>query len=188
MKKRKTSEKIPLMDMCQTPGYGVEPLARLVSLSGLSVWEPAAGEGYLAKALLGHDCGVVTSDIEANFLSQWTLNIPINAIITNPPFSLKDQFTEQALAFMDAGMVQYVALLMQTEVISTKWFWQLVIDYGEPGVIWFNPRINFKMPLKGWAGAGSHFSTAWFTWGWFTGNRFINMEHWNRNYRRKFEV
>lgn len=190
MKKRKTSEKIPLMDMCQTPGYGLEPLVRHCTLGGLSVWEPADGEGYLGLALLDAGCKVTPSDIAIgiDFLQQsYPLSAP-QAIITNPPFSLKAEFTEKALEFQKYGSVTYVAMLLQSEVISTKWFWKLVREFGQPGVVWFNPRINFKMPNKGWTGAGSHFSTAWFTWGWFMGNRFVNMAHWNRDYRRKFEV
>ncbi len=194
MRKSKTSIKVSKMDLCQTPAYGLEPLLEGLggsySLTGVNVWECAMGEAYLANALhTNYGANVYGSDIVFNQAEDFLkCAVPdrTEAIITNPPFTLKREFTDRALQHR----IQYgfkVALLMQTEVVSTKWFFDLLTKYDECGIIWFNPRINFKMPNKGWEGSGSHFSTAWFTWGWFVGNKFVRMEHWSKDYRKEFE-
>lgn len=185
------------MDLCQTPGYGVEPLVKGVSgMDYWAIWEPACGEGYMSQALIENWLNVtVATDIEEDFLSDYEPDEYYDAIVTNPPFSLKREFLEQAFkkrrAFRDRDWKNEffgIAFLMQTEVVSTKWFYELVKKEGEPGIIWFNPRINFKMPEKGWEGSGSHFSTAWFTWGLgFDDNKFLRMDYWNKEYRQQFE-
>lgn len=190
MRKSKISIKVSKMDLCQTPGCAVEPLLKVVNHDDIPIriWEPAIGEGYLARALESGVLGSIVygTDVEEDFLSFEDLyHEQIGSIITNPPFTLKKEFAHKALEFHRSTGVN-VALLMQTEVVSTKWFYDLTKD-DECGIIWFHPRINFKMPEKGWAGKGSHFSTAWFTWGWFTGNRFVEM-NWSKDYRKGFET
>lgn len=186
---------IPERDACMTPGYALEPLLKIVghSLDDLHfpvfnrVWEPAAGSGLLANALREHSFAITESDIarepSEDFFSFTYAKRNCDTIVTNPPFSIKDRFTAHALS-----LCPKVALLMQSDAVSTEWFYNLCEHYGEPGIIWFSPRINFRMPYLGWEGAGSHFPTAWFTWGWFRGQRFLNMDHWTAAYRKQFEV
>ena len=79
---------------------------------------------------------------------------------------------------------------MPTETVSTKWFIELVQQHdSKPGIIWFSPRVNFKMPNKEWGGNGAQFPVAWFTFGMgFEGNKFVRMNHWTKEYRVKFEI
>lgn len=189
--------KIPERDLCMTPGYALEPLLLALQVEddqpipGL-VWEPCAGEGILAQAISAaitkqkdwrYDVFVIETEItrseDQDFFRYSEAPLQASTIITNPPYSIRGRFTAHALK-----LCPRVALLMPTETVSLAWFHQLVVQYGEPGIVWFSPRIDFKMPYKGWEGKGSQFPCAWFTWGWFKGQQFFHMDHWTKEYRK----
>lgn len=177
-------------DLCQTPAYGVEPLAFAPHFGYLeTVWEPASGEGYLVKALRNHYKMMVrATDVSDGFdFLVWKPTSPemYDCIITNPPFSLKREFTSRCYELEKPW-----ALLMPAETIGNKWFIELANQYSpKPGIIWISPRINFKMPNEGWNGSGSQFNIAWFTWNMgFEGNIYKRMEHWTKEYRKGFEI
>lgn len=180
---RKSNKKIPLRDLCQTPRYGIEPIHDLLGECS-HVWECASGEDNLARAMELQGVHVIKTDISFGYdflkMDYGFIRFKFDAIVTNPPFSLVKEFTNQALT-----LCKRVALLMPTQIVSTKWFQEATVKFGQPGIVWFNPRIDFKMPNKGWEGKGSHFPTAWFTWGWFEGNRFVRMDDWTGEYKRK---
>lgn len=145
-------------DACQTPPYAVDPLLPYLP-EGWNVWEPAAGEGYLEGALYDSGFSVTSSDILTgqNFFEYEPDNW--DCIITNPPFSIKYKFMEHCYQ-----LGKPFALLMPVEVLGTESAAILFEAYGVE-VIFIRPRINFKMPHKGWDGGGAQFPVAWFTWG-----------------------
>lgn len=59
-----------------------------------TIWEPAAGEGHIAKVLRGHGHTVIETDIQTgtDFLTASLPNEDVDYIITNPPFSLSVEF------------------------------------------------------------------------------------------------
>lgn len=146
------------IDACQTPAYALSPLLPHLDLSW-RIWEPAAGEGYLAGALsvAGYDC--VAGDIlrGQNFFQyqpdRWT------AIVTNPPYSIKFKWLARCYE-----LAKPFALLMPVETIGAKSAQILFRKFGAE-IIWLDKRVNFKMPNKGWEGSSAQFPTAWFTWG-----------------------
>lgn len=89
-------------DNFSTPWYATDLLINaspwLKTTVGKIVWEPAAGEGYMVKRMedLGHK--VVATDLamgpDFDFLTM-TPPAPYDAIITNPPFSLKRKFYQR---------------------------------------------------------------------------------------------
>ncbi len=173
-------------DICQTPGYALEPLQTFVPLGKYQkVWEPACGEAILARQL-GKTTSVIGTDISGtvsrDFLS-WELNEKYDAIITNPPFANRIEFMERCIELGKPW-----ALLMPTETVSLKSFIELVKGLSPRlGIVWFAPRVNFKMPHKKWEGS-AYFPVAWFTWNMgFEGNKFKLMGHWNKEYRKNFE-
>jgi len=180
----KTNQKIDARDRCQTPRYGLEPLIPYLNPNWV-VWEPACGEGLLSKALSEQVTEVISTDILSgiDFLHTPFASEVITAIVTNPPFTRKKEFMTRCYT-----LKRPFALLMPTETVSLLWFQELVSAHTpEPGIIWFNPRIQFKMPKMDWYGRGSQFATAWFTWKFgFTGNQWVRMEHWSSAYRRQF--
>lgn len=173
-------------DDCQTPGYALEPLFSVLTgyppALSWTVWEPAVGEGLLADSLSGAFDKVVTTP-DTDFLDRDSPVPDFSAIITNPPFSLRIEFLERCIE-----LDKPFALLMPTETVSLKSFHEALFHMEmDMGIIWFSPRVNFKMPNKGWEGS-SYFPVAWFVGGLFDGNVFMVMNHWTKEFRERFEV
>jgi len=172
-------------DNCQTPGYAIEPLLPYMLFARYGIiWECACGSRLLSNQIHKYFC-IDATDLKDGFdFLQWQPH-KWDAIVTNPPFSIKDQFTQRCY-----DLEKPWALLMPSETVSTKWFIEMANKYSpKPGIIWISPRINFKMPIKGWQGNGAQFPTAWFTWKMgFEGNFFYRADHWTKEYRQRFEV
>lgn len=78
-------------DNYTTPAWVVDLLFQNEEFEG-SIWEPAPGEGAMVEAILRHSPDVYfTKD---NFLE---INQDAKNIITNPPFSVAEDFCHQAL-------------------------------------------------------------------------------------------
>jgi hypothetical protein len=131
----------------------------------LYIWEPAAGEGMMAAALrtfrTAHE--VVETDMAAgvDFLTISACK-HFNAIITNPPFGIGQEFIEHALALMKpAGGV--VAMLMRTDFDHGKTRRHLFGNCPAfaakivltTRIVWFKPAV-----------AAPSFNHAWFIWDW----------------------
>ena len=135
------------------------------NIQDLTIWEPAAGEGILARALIARGFHVVCSDIETHPLQyQFPLDFlteqmpyHYDCIVTNPPFSLKYEWLERCY---DLG--KPFALLLPLETLGSVKAQALFREYGKPAVILMSPRVDFKMPDAGWLGGGAQFPTAWF--------------------------
>lgn len=143
-------------DDFQTPPVALNPL--IPYLCPLwTIWEPAAGKGNLVRALCGKGFDVEGSDIRTgqDFLT-WKPEY-FDCIITNPPFSLKDDFLERAY---DLGVP--FAFLLPLTTFEGKRRQKLFAKHGLE-VIFLDKRIHFETP-SGKQG-GSWFSTAWFTHG-----------------------
>lgn len=146
-------------DACQTPPKAINPLLPYLS-EDWTIWECAKGEGLLVEAL--YDSGfqsLTASDILTgeNFFEyeppQW------DCLVTNPPYSIKYQWIERCYA-----LGKPFALLMPVETLGAKQGQDLFSKFGLE-VIFVQPRINFKMPNKGFEGSSAQFPTAWFTYG-----------------------
>jgi hypothetical protein len=155
---RKADEYVPQgHDLCQTPPYALAPLLPFLK-PDTTIWEPAVGEGNIAIELEDKGFSVVISDIlrGQNFFEyapdSW------DAIVTNPPYSLKYRWLKRCYE-----LGKPFALLIPVETLGAKTAQELMQEYGFE-VMLLNRRINFKMPNAGWSGGGSQFSTMWFCW------------------------
>ncbi|MGC8579683.1 MAG: tRNA (adenine-N(6)-)-methyltransferase, partial [bacterium] len=79
-----------------------------------------------------------------------------DCIITNPPYSLKEEFLERAYSFNKP-----FAFLMPITALEGKTRQDLYKKYGLQLLI-PNKRINFETPSG--KGSGSWFASAWFTY------------------------
>ena len=146
------------MDRCQTPAYALAPVLPYLNF-GWTIWEPATGEGNLVKVMQSYNYNVVATDILtgqdffAHKFVRW------DAIVTNPPFSLKYKFLARCYQ-----LGRPFALLMPVEILGAKQAQVLFEEFGTE-VIFLRPRVNFKMPNKGLNGSGAQFPVAWFTYG-----------------------
>jgi hypothetical protein len=171
-------------DLYPTPAWVIDALAEHVDLAGKIVWEPAAGDGRMVKALKVAGAKVYCSDIvdcgyaldalvdftrappHFEFLrSRFIGGIPDHLnIITNPPFGsrgkLACKFIEAGLASMGDG---FLALLLPADFDSAKTRRHL---FGRcpkfVGKIILTRRVKwFDLP-----GAKSpKENTSWFLWG-----------------------
>lgn len=82
-------------DDYQTPPIALTPLLPHLKKNWI-IWECAAGEGSLVKALRKEGYKVIATDIHSgkDFLNYEPRDY--DCIITNPPFSLKQEFLERA--------------------------------------------------------------------------------------------
>lgn len=103
-------------DLYPTPPEVTVALMRFLNLpAGTDVWEPACGQGDMVEAL--RDCGMLAygTDIRSgqDFLGTYAPHYTdksIDWIITNPPFSLADEFIRHA-----AEIGKPFAMLLKTQ-------------------------------------------------------------------------
>jgi len=112
------------------------------------VWEPACGDGRLARVLEWHGFEVIATDLREypgfgygglDFLkdtpeNKWGWDIgEIDAIVTNPPFSLAEEFIRRALTFTP----NVAMLLKQT-------YWNVG---GRSRGLWFDHMPDLELKL-----------------------------------------
>lgn len=113
------------LDFFPTPPWGTRALCRYVlddwDWHGKSVWEPACGQGHMARPLAEFFSPVYASDIHPygfgavdDFLFPGQPQHQPDWIITNPPFNLAIEFAERALAIAPS-----VALLTRLSWLAT---------------------------------------------------------------------
>lgn len=144
-------------DDFQTPAIALNPLLPFLK-PDWTIWEPACGKGNLAKGLDGKGYKTISTDILSgqNFLTYFP-QTKFDCIITNPPFSMKDEFIERCYLLEKPW-----ALLMPLTTFEGKKRQFMFRKHGVQ-VLFFNKRINFETPSGN--GSGAWFMTAWFTYG-----------------------
>lgn len=140
-------------DNFQTPEEALDFLIPFLKKEWV-VWEPAEGTGNLVRGLIKRGFKVVSSDKEFDFLKNFK---ECDCIITNPPYSLKQEFLERCYL-----LGKPFALLMPLTALESERRQDLYRKYGLQMII-PNKRINFETP-SGKQG-GAWFLTAWFSFG-----------------------
>jgi len=104
-------------NFCQTPAYALNPLLPYLP-AHWTIWECAAGEGYLAQALFDSGYKVVRSDILTgqNFFDYRPAE-HIDAIVTNPPYNPNQMKANWIRRCYDLGLPW--ANLMPVETIGS---------------------------------------------------------------------
>jgi len=148
-------KRIRSSDDFQTPSYALKPLLPYLKKDWV-VWECAEGQGYLSNALKNQGFKTISTGIEFNFLNGMP-NFNFDAIVTNPPYSLKDQFIEKAFSYNKP-----LALLLPLTALEGRKRQQVYKKYGIQLII-PDKRINFITPPG--KGSGSWFATMWLTHG-----------------------
>jgi hypothetical protein len=138
-----------------TPKEAINPLLPYIK-KNWRIWECAWGKGSLAKHFREEGFDVCGSE------SQDFLNIPMpledfNCIITNPPYSMKEDFLKKCYEYGKP-----FALLMPLTALEGKKRGELFKKHGIQLII-PNKRFNFETPSG--KGSGSWFATAWFCFG-----------------------
>ena len=163
----KTPEKPQGRDTFQTPNYAVDLLIPFIPKDVKRVWECAAGGRKISNRLVYYGYDVYSTDLRdevpVNFLT-WDLKDQYtycDAIITNPPFSIKDLFIERAFEY---GFP--FALLINSDYHATHISW---IQRGCEKII-PNRRIDYITPTgRNGKTSSSQFHSMWLTYGFNLG-------------------
>ena len=156
-----------------TPDWVTETvIPHLKAMGANTIWEPAAGEGGMADALVSAGFRVVSTDLKnrIDFLDDKTWpNIAqrADAVVTNPPYGIQgktaEKFIEQALK-LTKPCNGVVAMLLKIDFDSGStrrrffadcpaWARKLVLLKR---ILWFESRN----------GMGPSENHAWYLWSW----------------------
>lgn len=147
-------------DLYETPAWVTELLLPHLP-SRLRVWEPACGSGKMVAALSAGSHYVEGTDLSIggrDFLLESSAPMPgdCNAIITNPPYELAQQFIEHALP-----MAPIVAMLLRTDfdhAITRQHLFGRCPSFAKKIVL--TKRIKWFEDSTG----SPSFNHAWFIW------------------------
>lgn len=135
-------------DYYTTDPDAVEKLLNEIRPKGV-IWEPACGCGNISKVLEAHGYEVVSTDLYdrgygtpgVDFLQTTKLPDGCDWIITNPPYSLSDEFIKHAMDILPHGG-RYVALLNLSYLAGKKRFKEIYREGYLDIVHVFSGRIN----------------------------------------------
>lgn len=148
-------------DLYETPGWvtdALRPHVRPVAV----VWEPACGGKKMVVALTKWNVAVCASDIsEGKDFLLFTTAQAADAIITNPPYVLAQEFIQHALDLLKPR--GFVAMLLRTDFDHAKTRQHLFS--GCPAFakkVVLTKRIKWFEDSKG----QPSFNHAWYVWDW----------------------
>lgn len=134
-----------------------------------SVWEPSANRGYMVRPLEEY-FGFVTKSDKFDYDNRWpvldflSVNThevpPTDWVITNPPFSLAQEFIEQGLRVSRVG----VAVLVRTAFVESIHRYEKLFSVNPPTAICQFvervPMVNGRMDKKSTTAT----SYSWLVW------------------------
>lgn len=140
----------PKNDELYTPPEAIKPLLPYIDPTW-DIWEPTdPGHSKITQML--RDKGISCIGTSFDFLRN-DLEQHYDAIITNPPYSLKDQFLQRCYELRKP-----FALLLPITALEGVNRGKLYRKYGVQLLV-LDKRINFIPDKK-----GSWFNVSWFTW------------------------
>lgn len=156
-------------DLYETPEVATLALLRVEKLPQ-NLWEPACGRGAITAVLraAGHivtagdlvDYGAEDSHCRRDFLMERSAPPGCEAIVSNPPYKLADQFVEHGLS-----LVPKVVMLLRLAFLESARR-SPILDGGQLARVHvFRNRLPM-MHRDGWDGptTGSSMCFAWFVW------------------------
>jgi len=141
-------------DKFQTPPKALDPLYPYFP-KRWKIWECACGDSSLAYRIAEHGYDVFASDVDNGWDFLTIEPPPFDAIITNPPFSIKDKFIARCYELGKPW-----ALLMPITALGGQKRQAMYRKYGVQ-IIMLGKRLQFIAPPA----KGAWQEHAWFTWG-----------------------
>jgi hypothetical protein len=176
-------------DLYETPAVAVEALLHVEPIPH-RIWEPACGHGNIVKVLRAAGREVVATDLVnygepitppgyygVDFLMERRAPEGCEAIVTNPPFMLAEQFVAHALE-----ITPLVVMLLRLAFLESERRCHILENRGLARVHVFRKRLPM-MHRDQWAGrkASSGMAFAWFVWRRdHAGPTIINRISWER--------
>lgn len=156
-------------DFYPTPPHATEALLSRESFKG-SIWEPACGDGAIAKILESKGYTVYATDkydrgygvYDIDFTSwdyRQTFNRKLGNVITNPPYKLAQEFVEKSLECTTGK----VAMLLKLNFLESARRYEMFKRTPLKTVYVFSKRLNFYQgETKG--NKSGVMAFAWFVW------------------------
>jgi hypothetical protein len=154
-------------DFYDTPHVAVHALLKVEKLPK-QIWEPAAGAGNVVEVLRAAGHNVFATDLNdrgcRDCLTRIDFLLPVraevDAIVTNPPYALAQQFVETALQ-----RAPLVIMLLRLNFIESERRRHILDNAGLARIHVFARRLPM-MHRAGWEGrkANSGMAFAWFVW------------------------
>jgi hypothetical protein len=157
-------------DLYGTPAVATEALLRVEPTLPLRIWEPAAGRGAIVDVLRAAGHKVLASDLVdygipgqasgRDFLLECRTPEGVEAIATNPPYKIADDFVRHALR-----LCPRVVMLLRLAFYESERRRDILENRGLARVHVFRKRLPM-MHRDGWEGrkANSGMAFAWFVW------------------------
>lgn len=175
------------LDYYPTPPWGTRALCEIVlggraTLGSLVCWEPACGQGDMARPLAEYFARVHASDIYAHgygetgdYLdltlgSRWEPPEPVDWVITNPPFNAALDFARIALSEAREG----VALLCRTSWLESGDRYPLFRDHPCALICPFVERLPM---VEGRLDRSASSATAYTWFVWRRGDERMRVQH-----------
>jgi len=162
MSQRESGYERKPLDLYETPDWVTKALVPHIRTLE-RIWEPAAGNGLMVRALWESGFRVCATDITTghDFLEQKSI-CNVDAIVTNPPYSAAREFIEHALKLM-LPVRGLVAMLLRTDydhAASRVLLFQGAAPFAKKVVL--TKRIVWFEGPK----AAPSFNHAWYVWDW----------------------
>lgn len=143
----------PKYDELYTPQYALKPLLKYLP-KDLTIWEPTDyGKSNITKVLKENGYKVISTHLDNfNFLTDIP-NFDFDCIVTNPPYSLKDEFLQKCYEYDKP-----FALLLPITALEGTRRGRLFREYGIALIV-LDQRIDFMNNKK-----SCWFNTSWFCW------------------------
>ena len=155
------------LDLYETPAAATEALLQVEQLP-FRIWEPACGRGAIVNVLRAAGHRVIASDIAfydpTHFAGRDFLLEPLppqyEAIITNPPYQLAEEFVAHSL-----DICPLVIMLLRLAFLESERRRAILEDRGLARIHVFRNKLPM-MHRDGWEGrkAASNMAFAWFVW------------------------
>lgn len=139
-------------DEIYTPEYAMQPLLKYLP-KNITIWECTDfGQSNITKVLRKYGYKVISTHKENFDFLKDEANFEFDMIITNPPYSLKDEFITKCYSYNKP-----FALLLPLTALEGKNRNKLWQKNGI-SIIVLDQRINFTQSKGNW------FNTSWFIW------------------------
>lgn len=151
-------------DFYPTPGWATQALIDHEEFDG-TIWEPACGNGSMARVLQRTGCPVVATDLYdrgygqtgEDFLASDRI---ADNIVTNPPFNSAEGFVAKGLS----ASRKKLALLLRLAFLEGGNRYRTIFKDCPPARTWvFSERITFYPNNVERRGSGTT-AYAWFVW------------------------
>jgi hypothetical protein len=140
------------LDFYPTPANVTVALMEFLQLPKSRIWEIACGDGAMSKVLESYGHDVYSTELRqdsgygkggVDFL-EYPEDFKVDAIITNPPFNVSQQFIEKSLRHADT-----VAMLLKSQYWHGKKRLSLFNEHTPSWVLPLTWRPDFLAGLKG---------------------------------------